>query len=432
MNMRETMEYIEKISGRGIVFGLGSIKELLRRLGSPQNDLKFIHIAGTNGKGSTLAYLAAVLAKAGYRVGSYSSPAVLDYRERFAINGKKITQKDLCAYMERVKGAADAMWADGLSYPTVFEAETALAFLYMKEKQCALVVLETGMGGALDATNCVTETVAAVFASISKDHMALLGNTLGEIAAQKAGIIKNGCYVISVRQKPDAMEAIRQKCEECGASLCIADAANVKKPVYGIEKQKFSYREWKDIVIHMAGQFQIENAILAIETLQALAKAGYPVSEKDMRTGLAQAQWHGRLSVLAKKPLFLIDGAHNADAAQRLGETVRSLFAGRQVIYMIGVLRDKEYDKMIEAVCREAAHIITLTPPHNERALSAYELALTARECHPLVTAAGSLEEAVEMAYLLADSTSVIIAFGSLSYLGALTEIIKKRKKGAL
>ena len=182
MNYQETMNYIEEISKYGSVPGLDNIRELLMRLDNPQNDLKFVHIAGTNGKGSTLAYISTVLAHAGYKTGRYISPTISDYRERIQINGKMITKKDLCAYMERIKMAADSMQTDGLIHPTVFEIETALAFLNFKEKKCDIVVLETGLGGTLDATNIITTTVAAVLASISMDHMAFLGNSLAVFA----------------------------------------------------------------------------------------------------------------------------------------------------------------------------------------------------------------------------------------------------------
>lgn len=427
MNYQETMNYIEEISKYGSVPGLDNIRELLMRLDNPQNDLKFVHIAGTNGKGSTLAYISTVLAHAGYKTGRYISPTISDYRERIQINGKMITKKDLCAYMERIKMAADSMQTDGLIHPTVFEIETALAFLYFKEKKCDIVVLETGLGGTLDATNIITTTVAAVLASISMDHMAFLGNSLAEIAENKAGIIKNGCYVISTEQEETAMHVIERKCEECGCELSVADLSNAKKVKYGINKQSFSYREYKDIVIHMAGKYQIANCILAIETLRVLAKSGYPISEKDMLAGLEQTQWHGRFSVIGQKPLFVIDGAHNADAAKKLAESIRFYFTNKRIIYIMGVLRDKEYNKIIEATYREAEHIITVTPPHNPRAMQAYELAQEVQKYHSCVTVSDSLEEAVEISYLLAQKDTVIVAFGSLSYLGALTEIVKNK-----
>ena len=429
MNYQEMMNYIENISQYGSVPGLDNIRELLARLDNPQNALKFVHIAGTNGKGSTLAYISTVLAHAGYKTGRYISPTISDYRERFQINGRMITKKDVCAYMERIKQAADSMQAEGLMHPTIFEVETALGFLYFKEKQCDIVVLETGLGGTLDATNIITTTLAAVIASISMDHMAFLGDTLDKIAENKVGIIKNNCYVITAKQEAEVMHVIEQKCEAFNCELRVADFTKIEKVKYGINKQCFSYKTWKNIVIHMAGKYQIANCILAIETLEVLAKAGYPVSTKDMLTGLEQTQWHGRFSVIAQKPLFVIDGAHNEDAAKKLAESIQFYFTNKRIIYIMGVLRDKEYVKMIEATHCAAEHIITVTPPHNPRALQAYELTQEVQKYHSCVTVADSLEEAVEISYLLAKKDTVIIAFGSLSYLGALTEIVKNKHK---
>lgn len=427
MNYQEAMRYIEEISRYGSVPGLDNIRELLIRLGNPQEELKFVHIAGTNGKGSTLAYISTVLAHAGYKTGRYISPTISDYRERIQINGRMISRKDLCAYMGYIRKAAEEMCAEGLVHPTIFEVETALAFLYFKEKGCDIVVLETGLGGTLDATNIITTTIAAVLTSISMDHMAFLGTTLEKIAENKAGIIKNGCYVISMKQEEAAMDVIRRKCDALGCALTVADSTNAKKIKYGINKQRFSYKEYKDIVIHMAGRYQIDNCVLAIETLRVLAEAGYPIKEKKLLAGLEMTQWHGRFEVIGTKPLFLADGAHNADAAEKLADSIQFYFTDKRIIYIIGVLRDKEYDKIIEATCQEAEHIITITPPDNPRAMQAYELAQEVRKYHSGVTAADSLQEAVELAYLLAGKDSVIIAFGSLSYLGALTELVQNK-----
>ena len=206
MNEKEAMAFIEETAGYGIVPGLDSIRELCRRLGSPQKDLKFVHIAGTNGKGSVGAYISSVLKAAGFKVGRYISPVIFSYRERIQVNDRNITVKALCQGMERIKDICEEMAGEGLPHPTPFDIETALGFLYFQEKCCDIVVLETGMGGLLDSTNIVENTLAAVFASISRDHMKFLGNTLEEIAAQKAGIIKKGCSVVTICQKEQAQK----------------------------------------------------------------------------------------------------------------------------------------------------------------------------------------------------------------------------------
>ena len=273
MNYQEAMEYMEKVGTYGIVPGLDSIRELCRRLGNPQDELKFVHIAGTNGKGSTLAYISSILQAAGYRVGKYISPVIIEYCEKIQIGKQKITHKDLCEGLEIIKKHCDAMVSDGFHHPTPFEIETALAFWYFREKQCDIVVLETGMGGREDATNLITTTQVAVLASIGMDHMKFLGNSLEEIAAHKTGICKPGCQVVSMRQKEAAQKVVEQTAAELGCMLTIADVANAKHVKYGLKKQTFDYGNYKKLEITLAGKFQIANAVLAVEAVQAVLVA---------------------------------------------------------------------------------------------------------------------------------------------------------------
>ncbi|MCM1047685.1 MAG: bifunctional folylpolyglutamate synthase/dihydrofolate synthase [Clostridiales bacterium] len=429
MNYIEAMEYIGSIQRYGSVLGLQNMQRLCERLGNPQESLKFVHIAGTNGKGSVLAYVSTVLWTAGYKVGRYISPTIQDYRERFQINGKSIAKTKFCAYLEQVKQAVWQMEAEGLSHPTPFEIETAIAFLYFADKKCDIVVLETGLGGRLDATNIISTTVCAVLTSISMDHMAVLGKSLEEIAKQKAGIIKDNCRVVSCRQKLEAAKVIEDTAKAHGARLTVADSAMASHIKYGLSKQSFSYGKYKKLEITMSGEYQIDNAVLALEVINALQDEGFKISEDKLRQGLLLTKWLGRFSVIGKKPLFIIDGAHNEDAAKRLAESVRFYFTNKRIIYIMGVLADKEYDKIISETYELAQHIIAIKPPHNARALDAYELAAALKEYHNSVTVADSISEAVEMAYLLAgkDSDTVIIAFGSLSYLGELIYIVEHR-----
>lgn len=432
MNYAQTLEYVESLKAYGIVPGLSNITELCKRLGSPQDALSFVHIAGTNGKGSVLAFVSTVLKSAGYKTGRYISPVISDYCEKIQINGRPITKKALCECMEEVKAACDSMAEEGLPHPTPFEVETALAFLYFKKNACDIVVLETGMGGREDATNLITTTKVAVLASVSMDHMQFLGKTLEEIAGQKAGIIKNNCYVISAKQETAVLEVIRQEAARKKAAFAVVK--DVRKVKYGLEKQKFTYETnegvcLSDLEITLTGKYQIENAALAVEVIEKLSHCGYAVSEKQLRKGLSETKWTGRFQVVEKKPLFVIDGAHNEDAAKKLADSVRFYFTNKRIIYIMGMLKDKEYEKVIAETYAYADQIITITPPENPRGLSALELAQAVKEYHPHVTAAGSLEEAVEMAYLLARKEDVILSFGSLSYLGRLVEILGKREK---
>ncbi|MEG1847812.1 MAG: folylpolyglutamate synthase/dihydrofolate synthase family protein [Lachnospiraceae bacterium] len=429
MNYRETIAYIEEVNQYGSALGLENIRALLEQLDNPQDTLRFVHIAGTNGKGSTLAYLSTILQKAGYKVGRYCSPTIFDYRERFQINARSISKVALARYMTQVKDAVAVMQEQGLPHPTLFELETALAFLYYKDSLCDIVVLETGLGGALDATNVIRNTVVAVISSISMDHMQFLGNNLAAIAAQKAGIIKNACYVVTSEQKAEAMSVLQERCRELTVPITVASSKNAYNIKSGINKHVFSYAEYSNLEIGLAGTCQIDNAVLAIETSRVLCKLGYQISKKALYSGLAETIWPGRFTVLSKRPYFIADGAHNEDAAKRLAEAIRLYFGGKRIIYICGILQDKEHDKIMQELCPYAEQVITITTPHNPRATPAYDLACEMRQYHPHVTTADSIEEAVEMSYLLADKESVIIAFGSLSYLGDLMKIVQNRDK---
>ena len=429
MNYREAMEYMEELKQYGTVMGLDTMRKLCARLADPQDRLQFVHIAGTNGKGSVLAYVSTVLQTAGYRVGRYISPAVTDYRERFQIGGRMITQSALCACLEQVKAAAEAMAAEGMPHPTAFEVETAVAFLYFADRKCDIVVLETGLGGAQDATNVVRTTLVAAFSSISMDHMDILGDTLEKIATVKSGIIKDKCYVISAKQAPEVMKVLRQASTLHKAKFFTADVSRAKNIRYGMTKQRFTYDKYKDVEITLPGQFQTENAVVALEVIGALGRLGYLVPEDKLRQGMAQTRWPGRFEVIGKNPLFIADGAHNEDASVRLAQSIRFYFTNRKIIYIMGMLRDKEYDKVIRNTYELAEHIITVTPPVRERAMHAYDLAQAVRQYHNSVTVADSVQEAVELAYLLAaaDKDYIIIAFGSLSYLGELMHVVEHR-----
>lgn len=426
MKYTEALEYMESVNKYGIVPGLDSIRELCRRLGNPQDNLKFVHIAGTNGKGSTLAYVSNILQSAGYRVGKYISPVIFEYRERIQIGKRMITKTSLCEGLELIREICDRMLEEGFHHPTPFEIETALAFWYFQREQCDIVVLETGMGGLMDATNIITTTQVAVLTSIGMDHMQYLGKTLTEIAAQKAGIIKNSCYVVSMEQQADAMQVIAEAALQKGCGLMVADGSKATHIRYGMEKQSFDYVGLKKLEITMAGKFQIDNAVLAVEVIKALEKCGYVISEKALRKGLKETQWKGRFSLIGKRPFFVVDGAHNEDAAQKLADSIEFYFTNKRIIYIMGILRDKEYEKVIGLTEKYADQIITVTPD-NPRAMHAYELAQEIAKVHPNVTAVDSLEEAVEVSYLLAGKEDVIIAFGSLSYLGDLMNVVDRK-----
>ena len=431
MTEKECLDFMEELKKSGIVPGLGSIKELCRRLGNPQDAFPCIHIAGTNGKGSVLAYLSSVYKTAGYRVGAFSSPAVFKSQETIRVDGKNMTKKAYAEGLEKIKEAVEAIKADGLPAPTAFEAETALAFFYFADKKCDIVMLETGMGGREDATNLITRTLAAVLMPIGMDHMQFLGRTLDKIAYQKAGIIKKGCVAVSAVQQEEAAAEIRKEAEKQGCSCIFATVP--EKIKYGLKKQKFTYRDafgtlHKDMEITIPGVCQAENAAVAIEVVEALNRQkSFYVSDENLRRGLLETSWPGRFEVLREKPYFVIDGAHNEPAAKKLVQSVSAYFSNKRIIYIMGMLKDKEYEKVAEITYPYADQIITVTPPENKRALSAMDLAAAVSAYHPRVTTAGSVEEAVEMAYLLAGKEDVILCFGSLSFLGRVRDILGKQ-----
>lgn len=434
MKYREALDYLESIQNYGIVPGLDSIARLCGRLGNPQDRLQFVHIAGTNGKGSTLAYLSTVLRCAGYRVGRYSSPAVLEYREIIQVNGRNITQKAFAEGVEIISNICYEIMEEGFPHPTPFEVETALAFWYFDRTGCDIVVMETGMGGLYDATNLIQTTVVAVLASISMDHMKFLGNSLSDIAGHKVGILKEGCDAVSMEQEPEAMEVVRRVAKEKHCRLHVTDRScivNVRRGGRNVERQRFDYKPaegpaLKDLELCLGGVFQTDNALLALETLRVLQEKGYVIKEEALRRGFRETAWPGRFSVICKKPLFVVDGAHNEDAARKLAQSVEMYFTNRRIIYIMGMLRDKEYEKVINLTQGYADQIITVTPPENPRAMSAYDLAQEIARVHPRVTAVDSLEEAVELARLLAAPEDVILAFGSLSYLGRLIKLAER------
>ena len=428
MKYTEAVEYIESLNQYGIVPGLGNITNLCEKLGNPQQELKFVHIAGTNGKGSVLAYVSTILKAAGYKVGRYVSPTIFEYRERIQVNNRPITQKALCTLVERMQGICQELVAEGKPHPTPFEVETAMAFQYFKEQGCDIVVMETGMGGRLDATNIIENTLVAVLVSISMDHMQFLGKDLTAIATEKAGIIKKGCQVVTMEQEEEVLRVIHDKAQGLNAKVTVAETGKAKKIRYGLEKQRFDYEAWKSLEIGLAGKHQIANAVLAIEVIKALEQTGYVVAEKALRKGLLETRWLGRFSLIGKKPFFVVDGAHNEDAAKKLAESIEFYFTNKRIIYIMGILRDKEYEKIIALTHSYADMILTVATPNQARTMSSYELATEVAKVHPNVTAVDSLEEAVEIAYLLAGKEDVILAFGSLSFTGKLINIVEKRK----
>lgn len=430
MKYQEAMDYIEKCAQYGIVPGLDCVQELCKRLGNPQKDLKIIHIAGTNGKGSTLAFISTVLTENGWKVGRYISPTIFEYRERFQIGGRPISKAQVAKLMEEVAIHADAMQQEGLPHPTPFEIETVMAFLLFAKKQCDFVVLETGMGGAMDATNVVTNTLISVITSVGRDHMGFLGDTLEEIAVQKAGIMKPGCVVVSAPQAEEVENVLREEAQKKQVKeILFVNEDSLLKCKYGIEKQSFYYQGFGKVELSLLGSYQLMNAALALQVILCLQDLGYPMKEDKIRSGIKKTCWPGRFQIIDKKPFFIVDGAHNEPAARELRKSIEFYFTNRPIIYIMGMFKDKEYEKVVELTSDLATHIITVSAKGTKRALPSLDLAKEIAKVHSSVTAADSIEEAVEISYLLADADTVIIAFGSLSYLGDCIQAVELKKK---
>lgn len=426
MNYEESRAFIQEVSMRGSMLGMETITNLLSLLGDPQDDLKFVHIAGTNGKGSVLAYMSTVLEHAGYLVGTYISPTLFSYRERIQVNRENISREDFAKAASQVCEAYRKMEAGHMALPTVFEVETAISFLYFKQKRCDLVMLETGLGGRLDATNVIKTPTLTMIASVSMDHMEYLGNTIAEIAWNKAGIIKNKIPVVSARQVPEAEQVILEEAKKQDSVCTFVKPECITDVCFGLEEQSFSYGAFGQITIHLAGEHQIENAALALEGVAALRRQGYKITDTAVRSGMAETVWKGRFTAIHHRPLVILDGAHNPDAAQRLCDSVKEYFKNRKKYYIFGVFSDKEYDKIIEITASLAEHIFTVETPDNPRALPAEELAKAVARVNPSVEAVGDIETAVKKSFTAAGENDVILAFGSLSFLGDVERAVIK------
>ena len=425
MEYEKARSYIDESHRFGGEVSLKAITGFLARLGNPQDDLQFIHIAGTNGKGSVGAYLASVLQEAGYKIGRFVSPTLYAYRERIQINGNYIAREDFGRLMDPIAGVIEEIKKNQEPLPSPFEIETALSFLYFREQKCDLVLLECGMGGLNDATNVIKNTQLAVITSISMDHMEYLGESIGDIARQKAGIIKPGATVVTCLQRPEAAAVISSVCREGRNLLAVGKAYDARVLKSDLEHMTFTYRgeTW---TIHLAGAHQLENAVLALTGIQALIDRGYEISVQQIKDGLEKTRWNGRFTVLRENPYFIVDGAHNPDAALKLKKSLDMYFPGKRKIFLMGVFKDKQYDKIAEILAPVADTVIAMETPDNPRALPAKQLAETVSSYNDRVLTAKSLEQAVELGFQTAKPEDVIVAFGSLSFIGDLTKIVSK------
>lgn len=375
MNYTESKEYLDSTNKYGSILGLNTIKELLKRLDNPQDKLKVVHFAGTNGKGSTMAYLESILLCAGYSVGKYNSPVVFDERENITVDKTPISEEDVAKYITIIKKVSEEMVSDGLNHPTRFEIETAMAFMFFAEAELDVCLIECGMGGRDDATNVFDDKLLAVITNISLDHTKELGETIEEIKENKEGIIKNNCPVVYAGTM-GSIEEINQ-----------------------------------------------ETAIRAAEELQ---KQGFKL-KKYIDEGIAETYWPGRMETICEEPLFIIDGAHNPGAVLKLRDYIDLHFTNKTITFIMGVLADKDFAEEANIIGKKAEKIYTITP-NNNRGLSANKLSDVFSEYNENVVATKSIEEAVERAVedCKANESDMIIAFGSLSILRDIKEAANK------
>lgn len=420
MDFLEAQNYLEKVrSQKGIVLGLDTMRHLMAKLNNPQDKVKFIQVAGTNGKGSTAAYLTSILSEAGIKVGRYTSPAVFSSTEQYFACGSCISESE---YAKGVTAVAEAAASLDGETPTAFEQETALAFWYFAQKGCELAILEAGLGGDMDATNIVTTTVCSIITSISMDHCRILGNKISEIAAHKAGIIKPGAPVICIEQKEDAMEPIRAAAKAADTPLYEVHRDEVRQIFSDKRESIVFFREFENLHLKMLGSCQPENAALAVQAASVLSRS-YPIEKKHIYDGIEKTRWGGRFELHSGSPDIILDGAHNPDGIRRLRESVNQMFGAVPICYVCGVLADKDYEKEIEILFGSASNVFTVTPP-SPRAMKSTDLkaAIKKRFSQLKVTSFDS-EDGIEKAMEAAVSqNNPVVVCGTLTILARVKE----------
>ncbi len=421
MTGENAINYIENSGWSTTRLGLGRTFELLKALGDPQESLKFVHVAGSNGKGSTCAFLESVLRRSGLKTGLYTTPFLTRFTEQIKVNNEEISLDALGDVTEEVKNAAEQME----DHPSRFELLTAAAFLYFKREKCDIVVLEVGMGGELDSTNVISAPEVAVITNIGLEHTEYLGNTLTEIAHTKGGIIKTGTTLVCYDGEEEVLSELSRICKERGVRQVKADFESIKLLKSSMKGQIFSYRG-KQYEISLLGAHQLKNAAVAIDTLNVLKEKGYCIQDDTIETGLKETKWPARLELLGERPVFLLDGGHNPQCAMALSDSLEIILGDKKAVFIIGVLADKDYESMIASVERFAGEFICVEPK-NDRALSKEELRSFLIKRGNCAQTAQTVEEAVDNAIKKAGESGYVVAFGSLYIAGFLREAYLNR-----
>lgn len=370
MNYEQALTYIHSVNWTFCKPGLERIHALCKALGDPQKGLRFIHVAGTNGKGSTSSMLASILQKAGYRTGLYTSPYIRTFCERIRVDGENIPEDTLASLTERIRPIADAM----TDKPTEFELITALAFAYFADCRCDVVVLEVGLGGRLDSTNVIEDTALSIITGIDFDHTALLGNTIEKIAKEKAGIIKSGRPVLFGGGEGVARDTVRDVALEKNAPFYCVDRSTYKEKEATLEGTAFDYSHYRDLHLPLLGSYQPYNATLVLTAIDLLNQQGFAIGEEAVRGGLDAVRWPARFELLSRDPIIIYDGGHNPEGVRAAVASIKTYFPNRRVNILSGVMADKDRSEMIETMKPITARAFTVTP-NNPRALSAEEYA---------------------------------------------------------
>lgn len=420
MNVEQAIAYIHSVCWKGSIPGLGRTQELLKKMGNPEKKLKFVHIAGTNGKGSTAAMTASILSKAGYRTGLYTSPYIYRFHERIQVDGVEISDEDLTEITEYVKPLADSM----AQSPTEFELVCCIAFEYFYRKKCDIVVLEVGMGGAWDATNVIEVPEVAVITNIGLDHTEYLGDTVEKIAETKSGIFKPHGHAVVYRSTPSVEAVYERVCAERDVSLRKADFDGLVLKAHTLEGQVFDCGSRKNLVLPLLGDHQLHNASVVLSIADTLIGEGWKISEQNIYDGIRDVRWPGRFDIVCRKPLFIIDGGHNPQCIEALVKNIRDYLAGKKVIALTGVLADKDYADMYKPVMPLVDRFVCITPP-NPRKLEAEQLARYLRQAGAQAQASESILDGVKKAMELAGEDGVVLCFGSLYSIGGIRDALK-------
>jgi dihydrofolate synthase/folylpolyglutamate synthase len=420
MTYRQALEYIHSTPWKGGRAGLARTRELLCLMGRPQERLRFVHIAGTNGKGSTAAMLSSILRQAGYTTGLYTSPYIHRFNERMQVNGGCIPDEDLAALTEFVRPLADDMQ----EHPNEFELVTCLGLEYFCRLGCDIVVLEVGLGGRLDPTNVIDRPEAAVITAIGLDHTEVLGGSLEAIAAEKAGIVKPGGRVVLSGQQPPVEQTVREICQRVGAQLDVAQRDSVALRAMTPDGLRFDWLDRMDLSIPLVGEHQLQNVATVLQTVLTLRAQGWRIPDRAVRNGLAASRWPGRFEILRRNPMFIVDGGHNPQGAEALAQTLKSLFPQKRIVFLMGVLADKEAVALAAPIADMAAQVFTVTP-QSPRALPAEQLArLLQARLGLAATPCGDIGQGVAAALESAGPDGVVCAFGSLYMVGSVCDAV--------